>query len=85
MLSTPFASFLFAAVLPRLGFGLAVPHSNSTVIPEKYRESVELTWTYSEKRAEAIMPGSTMKGYKNWAMDQILDGDGYVLTSVKRS
>lgn len=70
--------YLIATVLVHPCFATSIPRPNGTAIPEQWRESVEMTWGYTQKRAEAMMPSSTLDGYKNWALDQIMDGNGYV-------
>ena len=44
-------------------------------IPDKWKTSVSLAWDNAVVRSRDVLD---LEAYHNWALDQIMDGNGYV-------
>ncbi|WYZ37711.1 hypothetical protein EsH8_II_001217 [Colletotrichum jinshuiense] len=77
MLFRPVTYLAIAAALAPPAYGSFLPTPNNT-IPGKWRESIPRTWDYTLMRSEVWTPEATLTGYQNWALDQMMDGNGTI-------
>ncbi|KAH7057110.1 hypothetical protein B0J12DRAFT_567992 [Macrophomina phaseolina] len=75
MLPQSFLTLATGAALLPLASCLVSPNNT---IPEQWKSSLPQVWDNILARAEINTPGMTMKSYENWAMDQVMDGNGTI-------
>lgn len=67
---------LLAVVAPLLPHGICMLTPDD--IPDKWKSSVSQAWDNALIRSERETPETGLVTYPNWALDQIMDGEGYV-------
>lgn len=76
LLRTNTAAFSMAAML-RLVTCAFVDSPNDT-IPEQWKKSLPMAWDNTEIMMNSMFPDKGgLSKYHNWAIDQIMDGNGY--------
>lgn len=65
-----------ATMIPVYGSCLAPPPPD-TPIPEQWKDSLPLAWDNGLIRFQRENPDYSLATYKNFAFDQIMDGNGY--------
>ncbi|KAH8892243.1 hypothetical protein GQ53DRAFT_746178 [Thozetella sp. PMI_491] len=69
---------IFATIVPFIQLTTCQPDPPNASIPEEWEQSVAEAWDNTVIRSLRENPTHNLTGYKDWAMDQVMDGNGTI-------